>query len=93
MKKFILVLSVLLSSVAAADDVDRSPYYTAITSISTEVASYTFMMEQFLQVKCGKKQPLHHIEKASESHVEVLIELKAGNYESAQKLINNIQCK
>jgi hypothetical protein len=93
MKKLLLVLSIFISTSAVADDVDRSPFYLALSNMSPDMAAYTFMVEQFLEVKCGKKQPLENIKAASESRLNVSLELKAGNYKSAQKLINEIQCK
>ena len=94
MKNAFLLLSILVTSSASANDANKESFYSAMASMDSNTAAFIFMVDQFLEAKCGVSQSITHLKKkALGISNSIQIELKTGNYESAKKLMSSLDCE
>lgn len=91
-KLFALVFGLMCYSEGAFAE-EKENFYLALSTMSDDLASYTFMIDQILELKCGKVQSIQALKKASETQIYVLIELNKGNSKKAKEIIASIPCE
>ena len=101
MNKTVLLLAfgLAVSSAFARDDTERerAPYFQTLTAKSPQLAAYSFVIAQFLDMKCGRQQSLGHLKSILDhddsSPAPVILALKAGDTEEAQTIIHRLPCE
>ena len=95
MKKALVFILLFMNSATYAkqgDNLAKGSYFLSISSVSKDLSAYSFMIDQILELKCGKSATLDQVGKATETHIHVLIALKHGDYEEAKRIINSVSC-
>jgi hypothetical protein len=77
----------------AEDHKTREAFYTALATMSPDIAAYTFVVDEYLSARCGKPQSIEHIKTVSMSYVQVLPALKEGNLEKARSKVQSMPCE
>lgn len=72
---------------------DKGTFYAAVFQMSQEDVGYLFMLDQLLEIRCGKPQSIEILKKAMPSKTYVLLALKAGMVNEAKKHISSVQCE
>jgi hypothetical protein len=88
-----LIAAVFASSASAADDAKKGMFYLSLTTMSRDLAAYTFMLDELLTVRCGASPSIEHLKTATESYIYVLIALKDGNTSEAKSRLAAIPCE
>lgn len=98
--KALLPLALALSTgaaIAGEEDLKRDAFFQALTVMSPELAAYSFAIEQYLDVKCGRPQSLAHIQavlhRDDSSSLFVILALKAGDTAKAKAIIQGLPCE
>lgn len=81
------------NSVFAADEAKKGPFYLALSSMSRDIAAYTFMLDELLTARCGASPSIVYLKTASESYIYVLLALKDGNTADAKARLLSIPCE
>lgn len=91
---FMCALSFPVLSVANETMSARGAFYAAVSAGSYNLATYTFMLEQSLEFRCGKTPSVDYLKEAAiASQLDISLALKAGNYERAKQLLSSIPCE
>ena len=99
MSKFILVAVVCLGAPCWAGDgtkTEKGPFYLALASMAPEAAAYTFLLDQHLELKCGRGQSINHLKALSGGDgnmLRMILALKAGNASEARNLHASLPCE
>ncbi|UCV16987.1 hypothetical protein [Quatrionicoccus australiensis] len=84
------------SALAGGSIAEKGAFYTAVTAVSPSDAAYSFLLEQYLEMKCGKPQSIAHIKNLSEqdgASLFVILALKAGDTAKARDIIRALPCE
>lgn len=81
------------SSANAADEPKKGAFYLALSTMSRDIAAYTFMLDELLTARCGASPSIEHLKTASESYIYVLLALKDGNTADAKARLSSIPCE
>ncbi len=91
---FMCALSFPVLAVTSETMSDRGAFYLYLSSVSNNLATYTFMLEQSIELRCGKTPSIDYLKEAAISNqTEISLALKAGNYEKAKNLLLSIPCE
>lgn len=82
------------SLVQASEKIEnKSMFYAAMFNVSREEAEYVFMLDQLLEMRCGKSQSLESLKKSAMNRIYVSVALKDGKADEAKRLLNSVQCE
>lgn len=96
MKKIIpaLFLALLCTAPAhASEESKKQAFYAALSDISRDIATYTFLLNELLTARCGAEPSMAHLQNASERYNLALLSFKNGNSAEARKLLSSIPCE
>lgn len=92
MKKCIALILLVGSSLSHAQDREKGPYFLALSSMSNDASVFSFMIDQYLENKCGKAQTIDSLNQSTESYLQIALALKGGNYKKAKTILNSVPC-
>jgi len=89
----LLSISITVQASVSGTDKDKGPFFQALAESSLEAAAYTLVLDQYLEIRCGKKQSVNKlISVTSNSYINVFQALKEGKYIKAKMVLSNIEC-
>lgn len=91
MKKGLTILMALFSLHTIAED--KNAYFASLSSSSRELANFSFMIDQHLELKCGKPPSLEAVKTAAETLYIISKSLKEFNYTQAREILKTIPCE
>jgi hypothetical protein len=93
----LLALVLVANASFAAEDTERNAYFQALTTISPDVAAYSFVIEQYLDAKCHRPQSMEHmklvLKRDDANALPVILALKAGDTNKAKAIIERLPCE
>jgi hypothetical protein len=97
LKAALAIASTLFSTAtfAADADVERSAFFQALVAMAPQEAAYSFVIDQYLEVKCGRPQSVKHLKAVLSSHtaLHTILALKAGDSAKAKANIQQLPCE
>lgn len=84
-----------VSAFAGNSDQEKASFYSVLTTVTPSDASYTFLLDQYLEAKCGKPQSIDHIKKVSAqgASLYVILAIKSGDVAKAREVIRSLPCE
>jgi hypothetical protein len=92
MNKYLIALTLTLSSTAMASDVAKSGYQLAMYEMSPIGSVYGFILDQYLETRCGKEQTLDSMKYDPKTFLQINMHLADGQYTKAKKILATIPC-
>jgi hypothetical protein len=93
----LLAFTLLAGAAVAADDAEQAAYYRSLTAMSPDLAAYSFVIEQYLDARCGRPQSLKHVQAVLRSNdassLGVTLALKAGDKAKAKAMLERLPCE
>ena len=96
MKKAVPVLCLALLCTApahASEESKKLAFYAALSGISRDIATYTFLLDALLTARCGAEPSTAHLQNESERYNLALLTFKNGNSAKARNLLSSIPCE
>jgi hypothetical protein len=79
-------------SAIAADDMQKSAFYSALSMTSTTLANDTFMLDQYLETRCEKHQSIEYLKTLGRTQRYIVLALKDDKFSEAKVLLASIPC-
>ena len=87
---------ILMSTFAGDIAAQKGPFYLALSAMTPDEAAYLFVVDQYMEVRCGRYQSIEHLKKLSTSEsasIYVKMALKSGNLDKARAIVQAMPCE
>ena len=82
-------------SFSATAGTDNKPdFYVALSSMSDGIATETFMVDLYLETRCGRPQSIEHLKTISgKNFMPVFHALRVGNFNELKNKLASLPCE
>ena len=93
-KNFALTALIIVMSFSATAGADNKPdFYVALSSVSEGLATETFVVDQYLETRCGRPQSIEHLKTiAGKNFMPVFHALRVGNINELKTKLASLPC-